>query len=181
MLPPEPRPEDSASALSGRGVPQRPPSLGLRCKGSPPGLGSEQPPLPGRPERRGSRRPKSARSVWAPAGTSGHPLAIRRERPGLEAKKRIRGQHQQSQVKARASTGRPGQQASVSSWAPHQAAAEHPGQSQHRDAAAASESLAVGRELLLSPGVPASDPASAGGQRPLTFSYDLGCLLRGRG
>lgn len=53
------------------------------------------------------------------------------------------------------------------------------GQSQHRDADWASESLAAGRALPPSPGFPAVTQAAARGHRPLTLGYDLGCLLLG--
>lgn len=55
-------------------------------------------------------------------------------------------------MKERGREGRSGQQANVGSRAPNQAAAEHTGQSQHRDADWASESLPVAGSCISAQG-----------------------------
>lgn len=144
---------------------------GVRCKKS--SLALAQRSWDHRAGLRSPHWPKSASSVKAPAGqstregsccpgkfisTSGHPVAIGRERPaagGQESDLRSASaepsEGEREQVQARSA----GQ---CQPWAPNQATAEQAGQSQHSDADQASESLAEARELPPSPGVPSSDP-----------------------
>lgn len=143
-------------------------------QGESPGLGSEELQPPGWPERvtvaqvcglsQGPRRSEHGEGPLLPWEGHRHSWAShgkRNREAGAGGQERDSRSALTQPSAGEREQGQAGSAGQCQSWAPNQATAEHIGQSQHRDGDWASESLAVGRELPRSPGVPGNDPVAA--------------------
>lgn len=168
-----------------------PPSVGCHVSGVPwpspraagaPRLGQEgdtdpSPPARPRPLRSGHREGRAHPAKFI--STSGHPVAIGRERPGAGG--------QENDLRSAPAEPSEGEGASAGQASgPCQLLGAKP--SCGRGPARVStgmltgpqrEGLATGQGATSQPGFPAVTPAAARGHRPLTLGYDLGCLLLG--